>query len=112
MNAFAIVRNTVDILKIDWELDFLQVQFVSDFVRLLNFVQDEERKAYYDAFSAFDWTNSGKISHNSLIFAMRRAGINPTEVEVHDIINRHDNGSGVFNFDEFCKVVRKFNTLI
>ena len=42
---------------------------------------------------------------------MRRAGINPTEVEVHDIINRHDDGSGVFNFDEFCKVVRKYFTL-
>ena len=25
MNTFAIVRNTVNILKIDWELDFLKV---------------------------------------------------------------------------------------
>ena len=59
MNTFAIVRNTVDIFKIDWELDFLK---------------DEERKAYYDAFSAFDWNNNGKISTGALIFAMRRAG--------------------------------------
>ena len=59
MNTFAIVRNTVDIFKIDWELDFLK---------------DEERKAYYDAFSAFDWNNNGKISTSALIFAMRRAG--------------------------------------
>ena len=42
MNTFAIVRNTVDILNIDWELDFLK---------------DEERKAYYEAFSAFDWNH-------------------------------------------------------
>ena len=59
MNTLAIVRNTVDIFKIDWELDFLK---------------DEERKAYYEAFSAFDWNNNGKISTGALIFAMRRAG--------------------------------------
>ena len=43
--------------------------------------QDEERKAYYEAFTAFDWNNNGKISYGSLISAMRRAGINPTEVK-------------------------------
>ena len=66
--------------------------------------QDEERKAYYEAFTAFDWNNNGKIWSQSLILAMRRAGTNPTEVEVHDIINRHDDGSGLISFDEFCKV--------
>ena len=49
----------MDIFRIDWELDFLK---------------DEERKAYYEAFSAFDWNNNGKISTGALIFAMRRAG--------------------------------------
>ena len=95
MNTFSIVRQTVDIFKIDTELDFLK---------------DEERKAYYEAFSAFDWNNNGKISYKSLIFAMRRAGINPTEVEVHDIINRFDNGTGVLSFDEFCQVEIKLFT--
>ena len=66
--------------------------------------QDDERKAYYEAFSAFDWNNNGNISYKSLIFAMRRAGANPTEMEVHDIINRLDNGSGVLSFDDFLKV--------
>ena len=60
MNTLAIVRNTVDIFNWEtWELDFLK---------------DEERKAYYEAFSAFDWNNNGKISTGALIFAMRRAG--------------------------------------
>ena len=40
---------------------------------------------------------------------MRRAGVNPTEVEVHDIINRHDNGSGVITFDDFCKIMMRRN---
>jgi Ca2+-binding EF-hand superfamily protein len=94
MNTFAIVRNTVDILKIDLELDVLK---------------DEERKAYYEAFQAFDWNNNGKISYGSLIFAMRRAGLNPTEVEVHDIINRLDDGSGIITFEDFCKVMLRKN---
>ena len=47
MDAFAIVRSTVDILNFDLELDVLK---------------DEERKAYYEAFQAFDWNNNGKIS--------------------------------------------------
>ena len=94
MNTFAMVRNTVNILKIDLELDVLN---------------DAERKAYYEAFQAFDWNNNGKISYGSLIFAMRRAGLNPTEVEVHDIINRLDDGSGVITFEDFCKVMLQKN---
>ena len=94
MNTLSIVRNTVNILKIDLELDVLK---------------DEERTAYYEAFTAFDWNNNGKISYGSLIFAMRRAGLNPTEVEVHDIINRLDDGSGVITFDDFCKVMLRKN---
>ena len=94
MDAFAIVRSTVDILNFDLELDVLK---------------DEERKAYYEAFQAFDWNNNGKILYGSLILAMRRAGLNPTEVEVHDIINRLDDGSGIITFDGFCKVMVRKN---
>ena len=53
MDAFAIVRSTVDILNFDLELDV---------------PKDEE------------------ISYRLLILAMRRAGLNPTDVEVHDIM--------------------------
>ena len=86
MDAFAIVQNTVGILNFDLESDVLK---------------DEERKAYYEAFQAFDWNNNGKISYGSLIFAMRRAGLNPTEVEVHDIINRLYTGSDTITFEKF-----------
>ena len=71
MNTLAIVRNTVDIFRIDnWELDFLK---------------DEERKAYYEAFSAFDWNNNGKIATGALIFAMRRAGRQFIDIEFRTI---------------------------
>ena len=59
MNTFAIVRNTVDIFKIDWELDFLK---------------DEERKAYYEAFSAFDKDNSGNIDAQELRIVLEMMG--------------------------------------
>ena len=36
---------------------------------------------------------------------MRRAGTNPTEVEVHDILNKIDDGSGDITFEDFCSVL-------
>lgn len=84
---------------------FILLRYIYYVILILSICgQDEERKAYYEAFTAFDWNNNGKIWSQSLILAMRRAGTNPTEVEVHDIINRHDDGSGLISFDEFCKV--------
>ena len=56
---------------------------------------------------------------------MRRAGQNPTDIEVHDIINKIDNdndnievhdminkidtGAGVFDFEDFLLVMREKN---
>ena len=40
---------------------------------------------------------------------MRRAGQNPTDIEVHDMINKIDNGSGGFDFDDFLLVMREKN---
>lgn len=57
------------------------------------------------AFTCFDWTGNGKISTHALLPAMRRAGSNPTEVEVHDILNKIDDGSGVITFEDFCSVL-------
>ena len=57
------------------------------------------------AFTSFDWTGNGKISTHALLPAMRRAGTNPTEVEVHDILNKIDDGSGVITFEDFCSVL-------
>ena len=41
-----------------------------------------EIQAYREAFSNFDWNHNGKISYGSLLPAMRRAGVNPTEVDL------------------------------
>ena len=41
-----------------------------------------------EAFDDFDWNHNGTISTSSLQYAMRRAGQNPTDVEVQDLINK------------------------
>ena len=52
-------------------------------------------------FIALTKNRNGKISHGSLQNAMRRAGINPTDVEVQDMINKIDDGSGTLDFSDF-----------
>ena len=78
---------------------------------------DDSRRHYKEAFSSFDWTNSGRISYGSLkvqwdimhhyfvsfiLFlkaAMRRCGQNPTDIEVSDIINKIHNDSGSLDLE-------------
>ena len=42
-----------------------------------------------------------------LQYAMRRAGQNPTDVEVQDLINKIDDGSGTLDFSDFCLVIKE-----
>ena len=42
-----------------------------------------------------------------LQYAMRRAGQNPTGIEVQDMLNKVDDGSGVMDFDDFLLVMRE-----
>ena len=38
---------------------------------------------------------------------MRRAGQNPTDIEVQDLINKIDDGSGTLDFNDFCLVIKE-----
>ena len=60
-------------------------------------------------FNSFDQNSSGKISHGSLLSAMRRAWAKSPEVQVHEIINKLDDGSGHITFNEFCMVMIEKN---
>ena len=83
---------------------------------------DDSRQQYKEAFSAYDWTNSGRISYSSLKVhatvqyfycnsiwqydisfsfqaAMRRCGQNPTDIEVSDIINKIHDDSGSLDLE-------------
>ena len=77
--------------------------------------KDDNRQNYKEAFSAFDWTNSGRISYGNLQVmsevlrkkwkkwvlkaAMRRCGHNPTDIEVSDIINKIHDDSGSLDLE-------------
>ena len=46
----------------------------------MDILKVEERRLYLEAFMAFDKKNNGVISNKNLIHALRRVGLNPTEV--------------------------------
>merc|ERR1712183_324880 len=78
--------------------------------KMLGNQQDpEEFLSYKESFDFFDWNKNGKISYSSLQNAMRRAGRNPTDVEVLDIINKIDDGSGYLDLKEFLYIMSELN---
>ena len=40
-----------------------------------------------------------------MLHLLQCPGLNPTESEVHDVLNRLEDGSGVITFEEFCEVM-------
>ena len=85
--------------------------------------RENEERSYKEAFDYFDWNKSGTIPTSDLQCAMRRAGQNPTDVEVflrnkrwihelfacvqvQDMVNKIDDGSGVLDFEDFLLVVK------
>jgi len=69
--------------------------------------EEEEKVFYKEAFDAFDWNRNGTIPTGDLQYAMRRAGQNPTDIEVQDLINKIDDGSGTLDFNDFCLVIKE-----
>ena len=45
-----------------------------------------------------------------LQYAMRRAGQNPTDVEVQDLLNNIDNGSGTIDFEVSSRYKGEYST--
>ena len=43
----------------------------------------------------------------SIVWALRRAGYNPTEQQMMDVINKMDDGSGNVSFDSFTTIIRE-----
>ena len=46
------------------------------------------------------------LTFQSLVWALRRAGYNPTELELMDNMNKVDDGTGTVSFPEFCQILR------
>ena len=71
--------------------------------------EEEDKQLYKGAFDDFDWNKNGTIPTRDLQYAMRRAGQNPTDIEVQDLINKIDDGSGTLDFNDFCVVIKEKN---
>merc|ERR1711997_704528 len=69
--------------------------------------KEDHQTEFREAFNAFDWNHSGKISYGSLQAAMRRCGHNPTDIEVSDIINKIHDDTGSLNFEDFYNIMEE-----
>ncbi|KII73205.1 Calmodulin [Thelohanellus kitauei] len=68
-------------------------------------LSDEQEKDIRDAFDVFDKDGDGQIRSKDLGVVMRCLGMNPTEAELHDMINSMDsNGLGSLTYEQFRSV--------
>merc|ERR1712188_340717 len=69
---------------------------------------EEQIAEFKEAFSLFDKDGDGTITTKELGTVMRSLGQNPTEAELHDMINEVDaDGSGTIDFAEFLSLMSK-----
>ncbi|KAF4956141.1 hypothetical protein FSARC_11671 [Fusarium sarcochroum] len=67
---------------------------------------DKQITEYEEAFHLFDRDGDGQISINELGVVMRSLGQNPSDAELHDMINEVDvNRSGAIEFLEFLAMM-------
>ena len=68
----------------------------------------EQIAEFKEAFSLFDKNGDGTIATKDLGTVMRSLGANPTEAELHDMINEIDaDGNGTVDFPEFLTLMAR-----
>ena len=70
---------------------------------------ENEITSYREAFTLFDWNKNGRVPYSYLLDAMRRAGANPTESEVQDIVNKLEMNNDALTADDFCRIMLEVN---
>jgi len=66
---------------------------------------EEQISEYKEAFHLFDRDGDGKITSKELGIVLRSVGQNPTEKDLHNLID--PSHSGLIDFDEFTRLVKK-----
>ncbi|KAI8988919.1 calmodulin [Pilobolus umbonatus] len=67
---------------------------------------EEQIADYREAFSLFDKDGDGSITTKELGTVLRSIGKNPTEAELHDMVNEVDrDGNGLIDFPEFLTML-------
>ncbi|CAK8679749.1 unnamed protein product [Clavelina lepadiformis] len=71
-------------------------------------LSEEQIAEFKEAFSLFDRDGDGTITTKELGTVMRSLGQNPTEAELHDMINEVDaDGDGTIDFPEFLTMMAR-----
>ena len=71
-------------------------------------LSEDQIAEFKEAFSLFDRDGDGKITSKELGTVMRSLGQNPTEAELHDMINEVDSdGNGTIDFPEFLTMMAR-----
>ncbi|SJK86197.1 calmodulin [Babesia microti strain RI] len=71
-------------------------------------LNEEQIAEFKEAFSLFDKDGDGNITTKELGTVMRSLGQNPTEAELHDMINEIDShGKGAIDFPEFLNLMAR-----
>merc|ERR1719172_365206 len=69
---------------------------------------EDQIQEFKEAFALFDKDGDGTITTKELGTVMRSLGQNPTEAELHDMINEVDaDGKGTIDFTEFLSLMSK-----
>lgn len=61
---------------------------------MVEYLEQDQVQSFKEAFESFDYNDNGKVSLHCLQALMRRAGANPTDVEILDIVNKVGGESG------------------
>ncbi|KAL4237703.1 hypothetical protein ACF0H5_002418 [Mactra antiquata] len=83
-----------------------------EIVQRLSQLTEDKLREYQEAFNLYDKDNDGIIATQKLGRVLRAMGLNPTEIEIQEMIDEVDSeGTGCLDFESFLNIVasRKFD---
>ena len=84
------------------------LDLVTDSIKKRRSVFGHKMTSVFDAFAAFDISNSGRLSHHHFRSAMERLGLGVSHKVLGDLIDIvDDDGNGTIEYEEFVNALDK-----